>query len=190
MNEKKRNDVCEVAVLSMTGKLSSSDEGNDAELSCLLSYLLEGTEPVLIGHPESFSTPLGRRILQELQRRSMIILVCLDEFHQSDQWGTFRPEMMKSSTALRLYGVKNCPVIAMTTTATQVEVDQVITFLGLRSPPVQLTASPIQSHIKFSVVRRPSNNFGLDGTIDGSGIVKPGLMALLKRIFLGKYLGG
>ena len=69
--------------------------------------------------------------------------------------------MMKSSLALRLYGIKNCPSIAMTATATESEVQKVITALGLRVHPVILTASPIQSHIKYSVIRRLSNNYGV-----------------------------
>ena len=163
----------------------------DANLSCLLSDLLDGKFPVIIGHPESFDTPLGRRILKELQRRGMVILLCIDEFHQSDDghWGSFRPDMLKSSTALRLYGIKDCPSISMTATATEEEVLTVIKALGLRSSPVVLASSPIQSHIKFSVVRRPSNNHGLDGTVNAKGVRKPGLMDLLERIFLRRYLG-
>ena len=191
MNDKKVNDVCQVAVLSMKGQLSSSTQDSDAHLSCLLSDLLEGEYPVIIGHPESFETPLGRRILKELQRRGMMILLCIDEFHQSDEghWGCFRPQMLKASTAFRLYGVRNCPTIAMTATATNEEVETVIAALGLRSSPVVLTSTPIQSHLKFSVVRRPSNNYGLDGTTNVNGVRNPGLMDLLERIYLRRYLG-
>ena len=191
MNEKKLNDVCPVAVLSMTGELSGTNVGDEVELSCLLSDLLEGKYPAIIGHPESFDTQLGRRILKELQRRGMIVMICIDEFHQSDKghWENFRPSMMKMSTSLRLYGVRNCPSIVMTATATHAEVKMVISALGLRVHPVVLTTSPIQSHIKFSVVRRPSNNYGLDGTETKDGSQNPGLMDLLKRIYLDKYLG-
>ena len=190
MNEKKVNDVGPIAVLSMTGQLSGSNN-DDASLSCLLSDLLEGKYIAIFGHPESFGTPLGRRILKELERREMIILICIDEFHQSDKshWESFRPSMMKSSTALRLYGVSNCSTICMTATATEEEVQMVINALGLRLPPIVLTASPIQSHIKYSVIRRPSNNYGIDGLENKNGVKNPGLMDLLMRIYLGKYLG-
>ena len=155
MNDKKQNDVCNVAVLSMKGDLSGSLADANASLSCLLDDLMDGKYPVIIGHPESFDTQLGQQILKELHRQGMIILVCIDEFHQSGDrfWDSFRPSMMRSSTSLRMYGVKNCPVICMTATATEADVDMVVTSLGLRSKPVVLTASPILSHIKFSVIR-------------------------------------
>ena len=151
MNEKKENDICRVAVLSMRGDLSGAD--GDASLSCSLSDLMDGKYDVIIGHPESFDTPLGQKILKELQRQGRIILICIDEFHQSGHWDTFRPSMMRSSTSLRMYGVEGCPSLVMTATATQGEVDMVIAALGLRTPPVVLAMSPIQSHIKFSVIR-------------------------------------
>ena len=44
------------------------------EGALLLADLLDGKVDVLFGHPESFDSPLGRRILKELQRRSRIIL--------------------------------------------------------------------------------------------------------------------
>ena len=184
------NDVGPIAILSMTGQLSGSNS-DDASLSCLLSDLLDGKYIALFGHPESFDTQLGRRILKELQRRNMIVLISIDEFHQSGKshWEGFRPTMMKSSTALRLYGVKNCPTICMSATATESEVQMVISSLGLRVPPVVLTATPIQSHIKYSVVRRPSNNYGIDGVEMKNGVKNPGLMDLLMRIYLRKYLG-
>ena len=72
--------------------------------------------------------------------------------------------MMKGSTVFRLYGVKNCPTLAMTATATSNEIQEVISAMGLRTLNTILSSNPIQAHIKFSMVRRPSNNFGLDGT--------------------------
>ena len=51
-----------------------------------------------------------------------------------------------------------------------------------------LTASPIQAHIKFSIIRRPSNNYGLEGTITKKGVKNPGLLDLLDRVLLRKYV--
>ena len=64
MNEKMRNDICKVAVLSMAGDLKTSmddedDDVDDAKLSCGLQELLAGHFPVLFGHPESFDSKLG-----------------------------------------------------------------------------------------------------------------------------------
>ena len=192
MNEKVKNEICEAAVLSMSGELSTSISNGDEEasLSCHLQDLLDGSYPVLFGHPESFDSKLGQHILRELQRLERLILVCIDEFHQGGQghWDTFRPNMMKGSAGLRLYGVKNCPSLAMTATATTKEIKDVVTALGLREPPTILASTPIQSHIKFSMIRRPSNNYGLDGFTNKNGVRKPGTMDLLKRIYLQQYL--
>ena len=191
MNQKMKNRICEVAVLSMTGQLRTSCETQeDADLSCDISELLDGKYPALLGHPESFDSPLGQHILRELQRLDRLILVCIDEFHQGGEghWSSFRPNMMKMSTGLRLYGVANCPSISMTATATNSEVRDVVKALGLRTPPVILTASPVQSHIKFSIIRRPSNNFGLEGTVKKNGVRNPGLLDLLERVYLRQFV--
>ena len=66
MNQKIKNQICDVAVLSMSGELKgSSGRNEDADLSCEVSDLLE-----------------GQSILRELQRLDRLVLVCIDEFHQ------------------------------------------------------------------------------------------------------------
>ena len=203
MNEKIQSNICPVAVLSMTGQLKFSssegvghggggcdDDDDDASLSCDLEDLLDGSFPVLMGHPESFDSNLGQHILRELQKLERLICVCIDEFHQGGEahWRSFRPDMMKRSTGLRLYGVPGCPTISMTATATSGEIDEVKHALGLRVEPVILTSSPVQDHIKFSIIRRPSNNFGLEGTVKKNGVRNPGLFNLLDRVFLHHYV--
>ena len=192
MNQKMKNDVCPAAVLSMDGGLavSAGEDEDGASLSCNLQDLLNGSYPVLFGHPESFDSKLGQHILRQLQKLDRLILICIDEFHQGGEghWSTFRPTMMKGSAGLRLYGVKDCPTLAMTATATTEEINEVVTALGLRSRPVILSSSPVQSHIKISAVRRPSNNFGLDGSTNMKGERNPGLMDLLRRVYIDKYL--
>ena len=151
MNQKVNNKICQVAVLSMTGQLKTSDTEDDADLSCSVSEILDGKYPVLLGHPESFDSPTGQHILRELQRHDRLLMVCIDEFHQGGQghWSSFRPEMMKMSTGLRLYGIQNCPSLCMTATATNDEITEVVKALGVRTPPVILAATPVQSHIKI-----------------------------------------
>ena len=190
MNSKMVNRICDVAVLSMAGNLKTSCSEEDAELSCDVADILDGRYPVLLGHPESFDSPLGQHILKELQKNERLLLVCVDEFHQGGEghWSAFRPDMMRLSTGLRLYGVQNCPSICMTATATKKEIDDVVKALGLRSAPVILTATPVQSHIKFSIIRRPSNNFGLEGTTTKRGVRNPGLLDLLDRVYLRQYV--
>ena len=51
-----------------------------------------------------------------------------------------------------------------------------------------LRASPIQDHFKFVTVPRPPNCNGMDGTVDRTGKQKPGLLTLLDRIYLGRFI--
>ena len=83
MNQKLKNRICDAAVLTMTGQVKTSNDEESANLSCDLDDLLAGKYPVLIGHPESFDSPMGRSILKELLRLGLLILVCIDEFHQA-----------------------------------------------------------------------------------------------------------
>ena len=76
----------------------------------------------------------------------------------------------------------------MTATATDSEIRDVVSALGLKTKPVILTTSPGQNHIKISIIRRPSNNYGLDGTTTRFDEHLPGLMDLLMRVYLQKYL--
>ena len=84
MNQKLQNKICDAAVLTMAGQVkTSTNTDEEAELSCELEDLFGGKFPVLIGHPESFDSSMGRCILKELLRLGMLILVCIDEFHQA-----------------------------------------------------------------------------------------------------------
>ena len=76
MNQKVKNDVCPAAVLSMGGGLTvGEDDGDedDARLSCNLQDLLQGSYPVLFGHPESFDSKVGQYILRQLQKLDRLI---------------------------------------------------------------------------------------------------------------------
>ena len=191
MNEKVQNDICEAAVLSMTGNLSTSDgEEEAAQLSCSIEELLSGKYAVIFGHPESFDSKLGMFLLRELQKRDMILLLCLDEFHQgtTGHWDSFRPDMLQKSASLRLYAVDKCPTIAMSATATDKEIKETVKALGLRTEPIILCSSPVQAHIKISMVRRPANNYGLEGNVNNKGVRNAGLLDLLDRIYVNHML--
>ena len=96
---------------------------------------------------------------------------------------------MKTLTGrLRIFAVPGSPTVAMTATATDVEISSMISNLGLRTPPVILKASPIQNHIKFVTLKRPSNNCGSYGRVDRHGNEHPGLIALLRRIYLDMFI--
>ena len=120
----------------------------------------------------------------------MIVLNCIDELHQGleDHWSNIRPEMKNVMARLRIFSQPGAPVIAMSATATESEVKSMIRNLNLREQPVVLRASPIQDHHKYVVVKRPSNNCGLEGRTDRLGRDKPGLKDLVNLLFLKTYI--
>ena len=105
----------------------------------------------------------------------------------ASHWLHCRPEMKSVIGRMRIFSMPGAPTIAMSATATDTEVEAMVKNLGLREKPVVLRASPIQDHIKFSVVRRPSNSCGIDGRVDKLGNFQPGLVELLDRIYLSEF---
>ena len=96
--------------------------------------------------------------------------------------------MQRVTGRMRIFSAAGAPSVAMTATATEQEVEAIIKNLNLRDRPVILRASPIQDHIKFALVRRPSNFCGMDGEVNASGREMPGLISLLERIYLSKFI--
>ena len=76
----------------------------------------------------------------------------------------------------------------MSATATAFEVENIVKNMGMREKPVVLRGTPILPHIKYELVRRPANYWGMDGDMDKSGKEKPGLIELLNRIYLDKFV--
>ena len=66
------------AVLTMSGQVTVGEE-DDAQLLGNFEDLLNGKYQVLVGHPESFATAEGQRILNELSRHNLITMVVVDE---------------------------------------------------------------------------------------------------------------
>ena len=96
---------------------------------------------------------------------------------------------MQSVTAgMRIFSAPDAPTVAMSATATEQEVEAIIKNLGIRTKPKILRASPIQDHIRYELVRRPSNFCGMDGEVDKKGNFQAGLIALLDRIYLSKFV--
>ena len=125
---------------------------------------------------------------------SQILKMCLgiDEFHQSltGHWDSFRPEMMKVTSRLRIYRAPGSPCIAMSATATPAEIASTITNLGFRTNPIVLTASPVQANLKFVTLKRSPNIYGADGFEDKNGVWHPGYLALLRRLYLDEFISG
>lgn len=147
-------------------------------------------ECFFIGHPESWGSARGQRLLLEMKKMEMILLIAIDEFHQGQigHWAEFRPNMMKVISRLRIFRAQGAPCVAMSATATSEEVSATIENLALRTPPVILKASPTQKNIKLVTIKRPPNNNGPDGYLDKNGLMHPGFLSLLERIYLTEFV--
>ena len=217
MMEKMRGVIGRVAVLSMGQEMTVMEEGegrDKAVLSCSLEELLSGRITVLIGHPESFSTPRGRQIMAALAANDRILGITIDEFHQvfvasqlfihveqsgqndsifqgaEGHWKAFRPDMLRIACGLRIYSRKGSPVVVMTATTTMKEIVCVEEMLVLRTSPVVLYSNPVLPYHKYSVIRRPANCRGLLGCTDSQGRTVPGLWHLLLRLYIKEFLAG
>jgi superfamily II DNA helicase RecQ len=185
MLEQLKNPVCKAAVLTMKGEVMVA-EGETAQLVGSQEGLFKGEYQVLIGHPESFGTAEGQRILTELHRRELITAVVIDEVHTNIQW-TFRELLMRETCMLLAFARDDAPVCLMTATATKQEIDKVVGSLGLQTDPVLLACNPVHDHIKISILRRPPNAHKLCGVEASSGAAKPGLWDLLYEIYFKHY---
>ena len=96
--------------------------------------------------------------------------------------------MQKVPGRIRIFSEPGAPFLAMTATATPDEVDALIKDLNMRRKPVILRASPIQDHIKFVTVKRPSRACGMEGDIDKHGRSRPGLLHLLDILYLNRFI--
>ena len=93
------------------------------------------------------------------------------------------PGMLRGQT------VRGAPCLAMTATATIAEIEELKVNMGFRSVnTVVLSADPIQSQFTYMRVERPPNIRGTSGIEEMNGQVKPGLVHLMRRLFLDIYV--
>ena len=96
--------------------------------------------------------------------------------------------MAKTISRLRIFRSPGTPTIAMTATATDLEISSIISNLGFRTDPVVLKSSPVQNNLKLVTLKRPANVARADGFEDTKGVRHPGFLALLKILFLDEYI--
>ena len=92
LTEKMGDNPKEMIILTLQGSLKVGGE-EDAKLSGgLEEEIWTGRIKIIIGHPEAWATPTGQRILMELKKRKLLILLAADEFHKMlpKHWESFR----------------------------------------------------------------------------------------------------
>jgi len=88
--------------------------------------------------------------LGDVLRTAGIALAAVDEAHCISEWGhDFRPAYLRLGERLRTLGAP--PVLALTATATQSVRDDIVRYLGMRSPEV-VAGSPHRANLAFEVM--------------------------------------
>ena len=93
MEEKMCDKTFPTAVVTMSGQVKQSlDDIGDAVLSSPIDKILHGDFPILIGHPESWSNPVGQNLLRNLKKNGQVVLHFIDELHQGleSHWSSIR----------------------------------------------------------------------------------------------------
>ena len=100
-----------------------------------------------------------------------------------------RPHMKTVPGQLRAKTVKGAPCLAMSATATEAEIEELKSNLGLRpGNTIVLRSDPVQTQHNYIRVVRPANIYGTFGSESIDGSIKPGLMQLMNNIFFDKYV--
>ena len=81
LTEKLGDNPEEMVLLTLQGGLKR--EAEDATVSgCQEEEIWTGKVKMIIGHPEAWATETGQRILMELKKRKLMVLLAADEFHK------------------------------------------------------------------------------------------------------------
>lgn len=116
-----------------------------------LDRIAVGKALLVMTTPETLSS----EELGEVLLRCGISLAAVDEAHCISEWGhDFRPAYMRLGE--RLHELGSPPVLALTATATQAVRDDIIRYLGMRSPVV-VASSPHRANLAFEVVHATGN---------------------------------
>ena len=176
-----------IGCVTMNGGLQVNSEDN-VSISHPLAELSSGDVPIIVGHPESFSSSAGRQILDSLQEKGLIMQIVIDEAHAglASQWaGSFREGMLKAPARIRVKAQENAPVLAMSATLSYEDTKELMSNLDLSSDKtVVIRENPVLSNIKYSKFIRP-NRF--EGRTNANCKYDYGTLDMLKEIYLNKF---
>ena len=112
----------------------------------VLEQIGRGGSLLVMTTPET----LGSAEASEALRASGVSLAAVDEAHCISEWGhDFRPAYLQLGERLRELGAP--PMLALTATATANVRNDIIRFLGLRSPAI-VSSSPHRANLAFEVL--------------------------------------
>jgi ATP-dependent DNA helicase RecQ len=121
------------------------------ETDAALEEIRAGTVDFVFATPERLEDPEFLSLLQSID----IDLFVIDEAHCLSEWGhDFRPAFLSLGAAVRNLG--HPPVLALTATATDRVIDDIVKQLGLRNP-VHVNLGVYRPNLHYSVEHTPSD---------------------------------
>ena len=157
-------------MLSMHGNLNKAgDEADDT---------LDESVLFLYGHPEGFTTMLGKELLESNEER--IYLYVTDEIG-SNIWGPgFRKLMSTVPGSLRVFS-PSAPMLCLSATVGLLEQEKVLRDLGMSNRKyVIIDSNPIRNHWLVAKLKRPSNQTGFQD--------KGGLEEMLLGLYVDEFV--
>ena len=141
------------------------DDTNKSDSDINISKkILEGNIDILFGHPESFLSCNGRKLLQSLPYQKRVVACAVDEAHCVSMWGQdFRKEFGELAV-LRSY-INNLQFLAVTATSTKSKAQELSNTLCLRKLKI-VSVSPNRKNIFLSKFQRRPSLYGFDGVKD------------------------
>jgi len=141
------------------------------ELSASLEALAAGQVEFVFATPERLEDPAFIEILKDQK----VDLFVVDEAHCLSQWGhDFRPAFLTLGAAVAAVG--RPPVLALTATATERVIDDIVTHLGLRQPRtfnLGIYRNNLQYEVRHTAkeIAKQQHLVKILRQLDGTGIV-------------------
>lgn len=166
--EEKIRGQSESRMLSMFGNMSGDEAG----------HTLDDSVSFLYGHPEGFTTMLGKEVLESNEGR--IYLYVADEVG-FNIWGPdFRKLMTSVPGSLRVFS-PSAPMLCLSATVGISEQEKVIGDLGMSNRKhMVIDSNPIRDHWLISKLKRPSNQTGFKD--------EGGLEEMLLNLYVGEFV--
>ena len=158
--EDKIKDQQNSGMLTMHGGCrTGSNNPVNVSLSKSESDFLSEKLALIYGHPESFATEIGKKVLEKNEER--IFLFATDEVG-FNIWGPdFRLLMSNIPGSIRVFSTVGAPMLCMSATVGKADQQKVLEDMGMKNRNFEIIEdNPVMPHIFVSKLKRPSNQKG------------------------------
>ena len=167
-------------MLSMFASFKTgSEDPSKVNLSRCENDFLSDKLSLIYGHPESFATEIGKKVLENNEQR---IFVFISDEVGFNIWGPeFRPLMSNIPGSIRVFSEVNAPMLCLSATVGKNDQQKVMDDMGMNNRIVEIIEqNPVMPHLFVAKLRRPSNQKGFSE--------EGGLKDILLNLFLNEFL--